>query len=388
MTLVSYSDSEDSSVEEKRTPAFKLPAPKHSKPAIQKVVDRSDSGKIRISLPEVDSSAQKVEDSLNGPPAKRPRLGGEGGGIVSFNSFLPAPKRIAPIKSATQRGLGKGVNLKTGATPGFSRESLETTTPNEDISEVAGQGDNGFIDESRVPSNAETNSDKPMSNDLTVDTTMKKPATMFKPLSVTRKPAKKKSATPAVLPVSASLESNAENKAEAKVSLFSMGEHEEQATAFSKPSTDAQPYSYEIIRELETGEEDSPNLHGYEEPIPEIPKSHTSLPNDESGAQSLDSIATDLNLSASARRQLLGRGKQNGVATNVVNFNTDQEYAANEALRQAGEVQTHNPVRAIASGKHSLKQLVNAATNQKDALEEQFASGRRNKKEAGNKYGW
>ena len=104
--------------------------------------------------------------------------------------------------------------------------------------------------------------------------------------------------------------------------------------------------------------------------------------------QSLDSIASDLNLSDSAKRQLLGRQRGNTSIINVVNFNTDQEYAANEILRQAGEQVQHNPVRSIAPGEHSLKQLVNAVSNQKDALEEQFASGRRNKKEAGSKYGW
>ena len=48
----------------------------------------------------------------------------------------------------------------------------------------------------------------------------------------------------------------------------------------------------------------------------------------------------------------------------------------------------HNPVRPIAPGKHTLQQLVNVASNQREALEESFATGRRNKKEAGAKYGW
>ena len=105
--------------------------------------------------------------------------------------------------------------------------------------------------------------------------------------------------------------------------------------------------------------------------------------------QTLGSIASDLKLSKSDRRQLFGRrGQPAGTAINVVNFNTDQEYAANEALRASGEQVQHNPVRAIAPGKHSLKQLVNAATGQKEALEESFATGRKNKKEAGSKYGW
>ena len=48
-----------------------------------------------------------------------------------------------------------------------------------------------------------------------------------------------------------------------------------------------------------------------------------------------------------------------------------------------------NPVKSVmGGGKHSLQQLVNLVSNQKDALEEGFAMGRRNKKEAGAKYGW
>jgi hypothetical protein len=35
-----------------------------------------------------------------------------------------------------------------------------------------------------------------------------------------------------------------------------------------------------------------------------------------------------------------------------------------------------------------LRQLLNAATTQKDALEESWAAGKRNKQEAGRKYGW
>ena len=104
-------------------------------------------------------------------------------------------------------------------------------------------------------------------------------------------------------------------------------------------------------------------------------------------SQSLDDIAGDLKLSAAERRQLFGRQK-GGRATTIKNFNTDQEYVHNEELRAAGEQAVHNPVRAIAPGKHSLKQLVNAAQSQKEALEESFAKGKSNRAEASSRYGW
>ena len=75
-------------------------------------------------------------------------------------------------------------------------------------------------------------------------------------------------------------------------------------------------------------------------------------------------------------------------ATKIINFNTDEEYLRNEELRAAGEQVVHNPVRAIAPGKHSLKQLVNAAQSQKEALEESFAKGKSNRAEASSRYGW
>ncbi|UZP41298.1 hypothetical protein NXS19_009114 [Fusarium pseudograminearum] len=67
----------------------------------------------------------------------------------------------------------------------------------------------------------------------------------------------------------------------------------------------------------------------------------------------------------------------------------DKEYRHNEEIRAAGEEQTHNPVRAIqGGGKHSLRQLVQNAQSQRDALEDSFAKGKSNRKEAAGKYGW
>jgi hypothetical protein len=102
----------------------------------------------------------------------------------------------------------------------------------------------------------------------------------------------------------------------------------------------------------------------------------------------LDYIADDLNLSRSQRRQLFGRNADPS-SSKILHFNTDAEYAANQEMahKELAAAQ-HNPVRAIAPGKHTLQQLVNAASTQKEALEESFASGKRNKKEAGAKYGW
>ena len=108
--------------------------------------------------------------------------------------------------------------------------------------------------------------------------------------------------------------------------------------------------------------------------------------------QSLAAIATSLNLTPAQKRQLLGRNASKTSSTQaikVTNFNTDEEYASNEALRQAGETVQHQAVRPIqGGGKHSLKQLVSSAVGQQEALEEKFAEGSRNRKEGAGRYGW
>ncbi|CAK7235605.1 hypothetical protein SCUCBS95973_009323 [Sporothrix curviconia] len=111
---------------------------------------------------------------------------------------------------------------------------------------------------------------------------------------------------------------------------------------------------------------------------------------------SLNTIANDLHLSAKERRELFGRTGTAAASTRIAaSFNMDQEYRHNEELRNAdeasangGQQQSHNPVRTLMPGKHSLRQLVNAVHTQQDALEETFAKNRQSQREAGGKYGW
>jgi hypothetical protein len=179
-----------------------------------------------------------------------------------------------------------------------------------------------------------------------------------------------------------------------KVSLFSISKEDMSAPPTSTLREEYQPLLYGVDEESESVVQ--PSEEDIQDPSQQSSTfafSHPAPTTSSKGAQSLNDIAADLNLSEADRRQLFGRqrgkGQQDLSAINVVNFNTDREYAHNEALRAAGETAQHNPLRSIAgTGKNSLKQLVNVATTQKDALEEHFAAGRRNKKEAGSKYGW
>lgn len=405
MALVDYSGSEsDSDNEEKATnPEHTKAKPTSTKPTFQKVVDRSNPHKIKVSLPEPARTKTEDGDDESGPPTKRAKTGS--GGVSGFNSFLPAPKRSTapnggPGAGGIRRGgLGSGINLKTGAGPGFSRE------PEPSVHESSGWDESAegrSVVESPISNGAPSSTDKiPDRPSSEVDTQPKKKSTMFKPLSVANKKAQKKRVPPADSLHATGFKNETTSQqpnARPKASLFSTG-HEAVEASSNGSSTKGtyQPMVYHVDKPTTT-----PAAKFYSEEV-NTSEEHTtadsSYPQDQSRqlqTQSLDAIATDLNLSASAKRQLLGRHhntdksrpSQPSNIPNIVNFNTDEEYAANELLRQAGETVQHNPVRGIAPGKHSLKQLVNAASNQKDALEEQFASGRRNKKEAGSKYGW
>ena len=401
MVLVDYSDSDASDVEER---SVANTAPKSTvnpaKPTFHKVVDRSNPHKIRVSLPQASSTSKDHETNGDEPAAKRVKTGV--GAFSGFNSFLPAPKRPATaIKGPAadgvwKGGLGRGISLKTGSAPGFSREPMPSVAPEDDEQPEAGaEPDNT---EQEPPEIAPTSgkierpdaSTKPEGEEKKIGNPM-----MFKPLSVARRPQKKK---PPLAPTATTAASQIngvtlQSKPVPKKSLFSTGEPEDTKNDSKVDHEKFRPLIYETPPQ-QTAPHPPPTQP--ESPIPDRDTTATNTAHPthsppEPAPPSLASIAADLNLSASAKRQLLGRqrtSKGNPSAINIVNFNTDQEYAANEILRQAGEQVQHNPVRAIAPGKHSLKQLVSAASSQKDALEEQFATGRRNKREAGSKYGW
>jgi hypothetical protein len=394
MGLVDYSDSDASDVEEAKV--AKPATTASGKPAFQKVVDRSNPGKIKVSLPQ---ASLKNENSSDEPPTKRVKTSG-GGAFSGFNSFLPAPKKTGQAanattgdgKPATKSGLGAGLSLKTGSAPGFSRRSEADDEYGDyrQTSEAASGGGMGLP----APKAPQPVDQKPADEVKLVG----KPL-MFRPLSVAQKPKKKKTAAsimassiPPAAPSPPQTPAPAEKAPRAKVSLFSMSQEA------STPSITPSQGEYEpiILESLtpsnsftQSSEEDPYSVEEYTpNPSQTLPPFAPTPP----VSQSLDDIAGDLHLSAAERRQLFGRQKSGQksqfAATKVINFNTDQEYLHNEELRAAGEQVKHNPVRAIAPGKHSLKQLVNAAQTQKDALEESFQAGKNNRKEASSRYGW
>ncbi|KAG5920324.1 hypothetical protein E4U61_007977 [Claviceps capensis] len=393
------------------------PSQPSSKKPFRKVVDRSNPGKIVVSLPTPAPSADDTTDhDVEGPPAKRARTAGGGGLFSGFNSFLPAPKnngRQPAVASATR----PGVNLKTSAAPGFNRDGGEeevfsqhaaapTTTSTTDPPDHTPRGLSlpppkrqeaaPSIPEGQIPAEQVKLVGKPL---------------MFRPLSVGLNTKKKKKnnsklgSHPTAAPQRAHNSTSSPSASSTpthdasvaapkkKVSLFSLyaPEPTDGAAAASNSPHNKLDDAYEPLFTAAHEAEPSSAIESWE-PVADAQRSalmnQATTTMGPTQSQSLDYMADDLNLSAAARRELFGRDGSNFAAKTVVNFNMDKEYQHNEDVRASGDQQMHHPVRAIQSGKHSLKQLVQNVQNQKDALEDSFAKGRSNRKEASSRYGW
>ncbi len=392
MVLVAYSESEGSEDEKPQAPVKKENPASSTQSENKFTVDRSNPRKIKVNLQEIKPESTTNEDRDGEPAPKRPRIGG---GLSGFNSMLPAPKKDTQPGNGTKTGTSGTVrrvfSLRTGAEPGFSRESdaelkeLFAEQANPVGADLGGGNRDG---------NANSGTDRGLTLpqiSTPVPPRQSNPM-MFKPLSVARNAHRKRPQSKSSAPAATTHEGSKQPAAAleattpaAKVKLFSIENAEVSAAAAAPLQSEYEPLVYQGATEDDRFGHQSDTTE-VTTPAPDTTTTDTG----EVTTQSLDSVAADLNLSASARRQLLGRNHKNAskISSSITNFNTDREYAANEALRASGEQVQHNPVRAIAPGKHSLKQLVSAASGQKEALEESFASGRRNKKEAGGRYGW
>ena len=401
MGLVSYSDSEDSSDETAPSQADTSAKEPSEKPSFQKVVQTSDSNKIKVPLPATvrDGSIKyEAEQDAGERPAKRAKTGGAFSG---FGSLLPAPKNTPPVNNgssngsilAQSRGTGvsKKINLKTGPAPAFSR--LTSASMGVEDEQVA-PATQTLLENTKPPPHATVEDDQddvdsPGSKEPKL---VGKPM-MFKPLSVSRKPTKKK--PPNSNPNTSMKPSNAQDvatttlievkiapqaRAKEKLALFSVGV--EETSAEEVIASEYQPVLVEDGDNAESPEQQNSDI--IENPL-ETSAQNLKPP---AATQDLSALANKLGLNASERRQLFGR---TGEPTNaqVAQFSLAQEYKHNQELRENEETTpAHNPVKSIAPGKHSLQQLVNAAQSNKDALDESFARGRSNKKAAGSKYGW
>lgn len=416
MGLVEYSDSESDGGSPPATapPTAAAASQPAKRPSFQKLVDKSNPGKILISLPSVSAASNDTPTSES-PAAKR--LKTSGSRFSGFSSFLPPPKATTtnPLGGSSGKAAPRvGVNLKTSSEVAFSRSTGDDG--GDGVSRAGGSGP--ISDSPSITPTAPAQPSIPLGQKSEDEVKLTGKPLMFKPLSVARKPSKKagaiKKAAPAPATSSAATsrvgalgqpsdagpsDSQTDEDAPAvpqkkkkKISLFSVADDAhsaEPALEDAASSYEAEPRGGHAQSTFPEG--NAPDDHARQQQY----VAYSQPPAQQAGyaePTSLDSIADDLNLGPAARRELFGRGGAPSKATakSVINFNLDQEYRHNEELRQSGALdqQQHNPLRAIKPGKHSLQQLVNQVQSQRDALEENFAKNRATQKQSGAKYGF
>ena len=440
MGLVDYSDSDSDTEQVQQQQQPQAPAKK----PFQKLLDRSSgTGKIVVNLPAVDASADAGADDHDGqPPAKRAKTTGSSR-FSSFGSFLPPPKKTGAAGGSNKNqgsAPAPGVHLRTAAEPAFVRSSGSIGGGGDGSDGDANAAQNGDADAdsttapaaaSRMnlppPSSAASSAGPSIPEGQKPEEEVKlvgKPL-MFKPLSVARKkaPAKKKKDQPAAGAAAATTANGPAPSATAaqndpppppppkkKISLFSMGDDE--GTSASASTTDAAAATTDSYEPLFTEPADTAQAHdddgeaGGDEsavtsayPTATQSQAHPPAPTAQNQQQQRpqDDPLADIaaTLSPAARRDLFGRSSSSSSSSaagrggpQVVTFDMAREYAHNEALRASGQQQAYNPVRAMAPGKHTLRQVVSMAQSNKEALEESFARARSTKRDAAGRYGW
>ncbi|KAL1899454.1 hypothetical protein Sste5346_002851 [Sporothrix stenoceras] len=424
------------------------------KKPFQKLVDRSNPGKIMVNLPS--AAATKAGDAQDGDddrPAKRAKVGAGGSRFSGFGSFLPPPKKTGAAATAaasttsaskaespstssaspssTTSTSRQGVNLKTSSEAAFSRrdnsggdalpgsDNAATTSSSSSLSSRMG------LPPPKAPS-------IPKDQKAAEEVKLVGNPLMFMPLSVSRKPGGKKQKKPvgsvpastgSVKSAAAGGTSSQPSSSSAtpppaapppkkkKVSLFSLGADDqaeaEKASAAERAAEEAAAEAAVVAESAAADDYQSVDYSStYQAPSAsygygaqqgyygEDPAAASSATAD---TTSLNAFADNMHLSAKERRELFGRTGAAAASVQIAaTFNMDQEYRHNEQLRHAeesaaqngGQQQSHNPVRTLMPGKHSLRQLVNQVHTQQDALEETFAKNRQSQREAGGKYGW
>lgn len=381
------------------------------------------------------------------PPAKRARVddGNSSSRFSGFSSFLPAPKNVGKAardsntnnssNNNDNRKSGKaaaavriGVHLKTSAEAAFSRDADggfsssygEDGDGGDDDDGLGGKTSSGGFGLNLPPPKHQQQKQQgpsiPEGQKREEDVQLVGKPLMFRPLSVARRPGqgkgkeKKKTMTTVAKVESGAgekekvqqieKEKEAVPKKKKTVSLFSAGgDDDDEKGGVYGPSAQADDYSsLGNSNPLE-------DLDDYTDSVATLPPPSAPAPgpahaqHQHQEPDSLSAIADSLNLTDKQRRELFGRkgnGNGNGpvaATAKVASFSMEREYAANEAMRVSGEAQKlqqlqHNPVRSIAPGKHSLKQMVNMVQSNQAALEESFAAQRTNRREAAGRYGW
>ncbi|KAF7796964.1 hypothetical protein EIP86_008152 [Pleurotus ostreatoroseus] len=366
----------------KASTGLNLPAPKKKGPK-----------KITIGLPSLPAASEDADD-LDDRPAKKPRVE-QGAGASALLSMLPAPKNKNPTPAQAERvlGGGRGPGLVFHAKRSTQQATVEDVEEDEDAD---------------APANV-----APMSNSILEEVAeaeqAPKPSTAssalpFLPPHLKRGKANISTEEKFTLPKGAAA---AARSAAPAVDFFSLGSSS--STPTLPTPTSANPSALPFVSSAPVVDEFTPP-----EPTPQDPyPGYYLLP---SGTWAAYDPAYYQKFYKKWKKdyddhvRALEKGVEKGFEA-VEREGAQEVDAAKEMERAKVEIQEREEKKALtagdqgeraapkmnikgaalsgrAKGRHQLTTLLSEAYANREALEERIAQGRRNRKEAGNKYGF
>ncbi|KAI0374942.1 hypothetical protein BV20DRAFT_403585 [Pilatotrama ljubarskyi] len=377
--------STSSSSSSKPSSALSLPPPKPKKAP----------KKIAIGLPSLPKDSDRdTSDTDERPPAKKPRLE-SGAGASALLSMLPAPKNKAPVAPEAERvlGAGRGPGLVFKTAPSTSTSTRTATV--EDAEEAEDDAEPRDTLDSSYSA-------------LLEEKVEKKPSIPFMPTSVARGKANVSLEEKHTTPISRPSVSSAP-----AVDFFSLSTTPASSSRITTlPSVSAAPpVSTEPALHVPSA---APKVEDFvpPEPTPTDPyPGYYLLPSGQWAAYDpayYKKFYDKWKREYDAHVRALEKGKIKGFedADNATEVNAlkemekakkeIQELEERKALTTAAEAVPEAPkmnIKGAALGgrartRHQLSTLLTEAYQNREALEEKIAQGRRNRKEAGNKYGF
>ena len=382
--------------------SLSLPAPSSStshtnKRASAAPPKQKRTKKIAINLP----SRPPPEDEEDSPPAKKPRVastagGATGAGKSSLLSMLPAPKQSVPVIEKEERVLGGGGG------PGLVfRASKSNARPH---------------DHDDSPSTDGPSVDARQEKDAEVESPT--PSTSFLPPSLKKGRVNVSLETegPSKSKVPPSTSTQPQKSAAPPVDFFSLGSSTPPARSTPTPSTSSAPsvtsapssssFTVSSAPAISTFRPPSPTLDDpypgyyqlpsgayaphdteyyasyarkwkaeYDKHIRALEKSQYQPETD--GAQDVD-MAAEME---KARREIKEREDKKALTAGKTGQNDDGDPAMPRMNVKGAKL------GAVARSRHQLTTLLTEAYLNREVLEDKIAQGRRNRKEAGNKYG-
>ncbi|KAF5373773.1 hypothetical protein D9758_000582 [Tetrapyrgos nigripes] len=326
--------------------------------------------KIAIGLPALRPVQDEDDLSAERPPAKRPRLGaaGTGKGSSALFSMLPAPKQdSADRPSERVLGAGKGPSLVFSAPqPSLENSLTSDVGPSPSVSDTSQRSTTLFLPPSLAKGRSNISLDGPTKAPSSLPLPSAVPAVDF--FSLGSSTSKSSGSTSTVTSTSTLTISSAPTITEFKPPEPSMTDP--YPGYYQSPSGNwaaHDPEYYESFRKKWEKE--------YNDHLRALEKG--AIKGFE-GADGADVASVDAaEEMEKAKREIKEREERKAISK------TPQDAPAKPKMNI-----TAAKLSGRARSRHQLATLLNEAYENREALEDKIAEGRRNRKEAGNKYGF